>query len=228
MAKILKKDELGEALSLEGRLELEPFAGGDADRESKIISPQSLQHKQLRQDILTTARAEAEDIKRQAKELYLTVEDKIRQASEKGFAEGREQGLESVTELLVKINQNHEKLLRELEKQALSLVLEISHKVLGDALKSSDEAMVGLIREALKESMGNELVVLIHPDDFEKVREQQSNLIGAVQGSQTLQIKASASVKSGSCLIESELGTLEAQLDLQLAAIARALGISNE
>lgn len=227
MAKILKKDQIDEEVSLVGRLELEAFADDLGEIDNKIISPQTLVEKHKKQEILDGARKEAAAIREEARQLYLTVENKIKEASEKGHAEGREEGLASVTELLAKIRKDQEEVLKDLEKQALNLVVEIAHKVLGDALKTSDEALLGLIREALKESMGNELVVMVNPDDFEKMREKQNSLLTALQGSQTLQIKASAAVRPGSCMIESELGTLEAQLDLQLAAIKRALGIED-
>lgn len=226
MAKILKKDEVERDLSVAARLALDDTPeAGMAVAPPKVLRPSDIEQQGQRQEILLKAAGEARAIKEKARALYLQIEEKSEEARQAGFAQGREEGLQSVTEMQARLKLDHEKALHELEKDALGLVYEIAEKVIGDALKSSDDAILGMIRETLKEAMGNDLVVLLNPVDYNTVRDKQPALVAAIQGTQTLLLKSSEAIRPGGCVIESELGTIEAQLDLQLAAIKKALGI---
>lgn len=227
--KLLKKEKLDEDLSLGTRLDLDEFTSAMAeDLDRKVISQSELSHRGLRDEILGQARAEAGEIKERAKKLYLQVEEKVREAREQGFTEGREAGLASVTEMLTKIAKQNEDAMASLEKDMLKIVFEIASRVIGDAFKVSDEALLGMIRQALGASLGNELTVLLNPADFERVKAAQSGLIAVLHGSQVLKLRPAEPVKPNSCVIESELGTIKADLELQLKAIKKALGLEGE
>jgi flagellar biosynthesis/type III secretory pathway protein FliH len=226
MAKILKREAIEKELSVEARLALDDASEGAASvGEKKVFRQSDLEERGRRQEVLDAASAEARAIKARARELYLQIEQKTAEAQKIGFEQGRQEGLQSVTEMQARLKLEHEKMLQELEKDTLGLVYEIAEKVIGDALKISDDAILGMIRETLKEAMGNELVVLVSPVDYDTVREKQPHLVSAIQGTQTLVLKSSEAVRQGGCVIESELGTIEAQLDLQLEAIKKALGL---
>lgn len=229
MPKLLKKEKLDEDLSLGARLDMDEFTSSDAeDAERKVISQSELSYRGLRDEILAQARAEAAEIKEHAKKLYIQVEDKVREAREKGFVEGREAGLASVTEMLAKIAKQNEAIMAGLEKDTLKIIFEMASRIIGDAFKISDEALLGMIRQALSASLGNELTVLLNPADFERVKAQQSGLMAALHGSQVLKLRPAESVKPNSCVIESELGTIEANLELQLKAMKKALGLEDD
>ena len=74
-------------------------------------------------------------------------------------------------------------------------------------------------------AMGNELTVYLNPQDYDRIKKHSAPLMSVLQTTQTLQIKASENVKPSGCIIESELGTIDAQLDYQLEAIKKALEI---
>jgi len=229
MPKLLKKEKLDEDLSLGARLDMNEFTSAmPEDSERKVISQSELSYRGLRDEILGQARVEAGVIKEHAKKLYLQVEDKVREASEQGFVDGREAGLASVTEMLTKIAKQNEDAMASLEKGTLKIVFEIASRLIGDAFKVSDEALLGMIRQALSASLGNELTVLLNPADFERVKASQSTLIAALHGSQVLKLRPAEPVKLNSCVVESELGTIEADLELQLKAIKKALGLEDE
>ena len=86
-------------------------------------------------------------------------------------------------------------------------------------------AVVDLIRQALHAAIGQKIMILVNPKDLEEVKKNQVNLMQALDASKTLQIRADEKVAPHGCLIETEIGTIDAQLATQLAAIRKALGI---
>ncbi len=227
-SKIIKREQVDQNVSLGARLDLnESNVGAVASSDNKVVRAQDAEKLKQAQDIIEKAKQDASFIKRKAKELYLQVEEKSELAKKEGFEKGRQEGLSQVTEQLMLIQQKNQKLLKHIEKESLSLVYEIANRLIGDALKNSDDAIVGLVRQALQSSMGNELTLFVNPDDFEKIKQHEHKLLSTLHTAQSMSIKPSERVKSGGCMVESELGTIDAQLDWQLEAIRKALGLES-
>lgn len=225
-AKIIKKDQVDQDLSLETRLDLKDNADVALGTSKKVIASKDLSEREQAKSIIEKAHQEAEAIKAKAKSIYQQVENKMDEAKRAGFEKGREEGQASVTEELAKVQKQQQDLLTRVEKEAIGLVYEIAQKLIGDALKDSDEAIIGMIRQALQSSMGNELTLFVNPEDFDRVKAHEQKLLGMVQAIQSLHLKASEKVRPGGCIVESELGTIDAEFDLQMEAIKRALGLA--
>lgn len=224
MSKILKKDDLNQRLDLKTRLDLEDQNQNvSLTEEKKIISSQEIQQYAQKNSLLEDAKQEAQLIKNQARQLYSQVQQKIEEAKKEGFSHGREEGLKSVTELLANIQLQQEKLKQNLEKEILNLVYEITQKVIGDVLTFSEDALVGLIQQGLHQVLGKEIMILVNPQDYEKIKKNEQRLMLSLQGLQKLVLKPVETVKAGGCVIESEVGTIDAQLETQLAALKKIL-----
>lgn len=229
MARIVKKDELSTKLDLQEQIELRSDEGIDLGVEpGRVIRKQSQEAFNEAKQIIEEARRQAEKIKVEAKALLGRVEDQCTAARNKGYAEGREQGLAEVTTMLTKAKQNHEALFQDLECQVVQLVYDISEKIIGRDLHEREAAILDLIRQALHAVMGQKIVILVHPADLQMVREHQANLMHVLDASRTIQIRADDKVKPKGCLIETEVGTIDAQLETQLQAIKKALGLGND
>ncbi|EKD51672.1 MAG: flagellar assembly protein FliH [uncultured bacterium] len=226
-SKVIKRDCVDEQISLENRLELEEFAEKESPVSSKIISESEVQALSQSEVIVNKAQEESKRVKEKAKELYLQVETKMAEAKKQGFEQGRQEGLATVTGQLVQIEAHQKKLIESIEKESVSLVYEIAQKIVGNALKTDDEAVLGLIKQALHASLGNHLTIFVNPNDYERIREKETQLTNLLQTTQTLSIKPTENVKEAGCVIESEMGTIDAQLDYQLEAIKKALGVGS-
>lgn len=226
-SKILKHDEIENALSIEARLATdEAVLSNFVLPDPNISSQGELKDAKKAQVLVGAAMDEAKAIKERAKALYRNIDQKAKEAKQKGHDEGYREGLGEATELQVRMKVEMEKLLKTIERDALDLVFEIAHKILGDAFKTDETALVGMIRQALQSSMGDKLVIHVNAADFEKIKARESQLMTALHSMQMLQIKSSETVPLGGCVIESELGTIEALLDDQIAAIKRAVEIA--
>lgn len=227
-SKIIKSDKIDQDVSISSRLDMIETSNASLASDKKIISPEDLDSIKKGKKIIEDAKAKAKIIKEAAKEIYLQIEQKMEESKQQGFEQGRQEGLASVTELLTKIQNQNQDMLDNIEKEAISLVYEIAQKVIGEELKSSDKALLGMIRHALQSSMGNELTLFVHPKDYERIKAKETQLMSVLQAVQTMYIKSSENVKESGCVIESELGTIDAQLEYQLEAIRKALGVDSE
>ncbi len=63
------------------------------------------------------------------------------------------------------------------------------------------------------------------PKDYENIKKNQAELLQKVEAGKTLLLREDEGVKPGGCLVETEIGTIDAQLDTQLSAIKKALGL---
>jgi flagellar biosynthesis/type III secretory pathway protein FliH len=228
-SKIIKGSETGERIKLADQLAMSDSSALVAEvLDRSVLTAAEAGQIKKRDEIVKKALIEAKAIRDRAHQLHAKVEEVVRQSHKKGYEAGREEGLASVTETLVKLKAEHEKLLANLEKEAVALVYEIARKLLGDVLRTQDEALLGMVRQALSASMGQHITVFLHPEDFQRVRGHDAELMSATTGVQSLLIKPLESVRPSGCLIESDLGTIEADLEKQLAAIAKALGLARE
>lgn len=225
-SKVIKSAEQGEKLDLGEQLAMGDSAAlvSEVLDRSVISGSESLQLKK-RDEIIKKALVEAQAIRERAKKLYAKVEEVVRQSHKKGHEAGREEGLASVTETLLRLRTEHEKMLATLEKDAVALVHEIARKIVGDSLRTQDEVLLGMVKQALGASMGQHITVFLNPQDFQRLRGRDTELMSATTGVQSLMIKPLESVRQNSCVIESDLGTVEADLEKQLEAIKRALGL---
>ena len=220
---------MDEELSLESRLSLEDGRTAlDLPDDKKIISQKKGVENADSQSVLDQARAEAQKIKDNAKALYATVEQKIEDAKKQGFEKGHKEGLQKATEHIVLAEKKLEKLSQTLEKDSVELVYEIAKQIIGEAFETDSKNLISLIKQGLTRIIGDELVVSVHPDDYDKIKEQKASLLSTLHGMQRLTLKPSENVNLNSCIIESEMGTIEADLNSQLQAMKKALEIKDE
>ena len=135
-------------------------------------------------------------------------------ARREGFEAGRQEGLAQVTELLARARAATSEQTAAAENDLRTLAVRIAEKILARELALAPGAVVDIVRAALAAAANRTpLVVRVHPDDVEIVRAARPELT----------VHAEPAVARGGCLVDTEVGTIDARLDVQLAAIERAL-----
>lgn len=226
MTKILKNKELKETRSLQQRLDsaalsTQVLLGQSAGIVDKDVFKASQQATQ----IIENAHKEAEKIRSEAKAILEQVEEEVESKRLEGLAQGKEEGLAQATEHLIEIKKLREQLFSDNEREFIKLIFTIAEKVIRDEVSKNENAILEIIKQAIDAAMGQKVLIHINPEDYERVKAHESELIAKVQGEKTLILKSNEDVKLGGCIVESEIGTLDAQLDTQLTAIKHALGL---
>lgn len=155
-------------------------------------------------EIRREARAEAEDLKTQA------------------YREGTENALTEFERNLIESREIREKVWRETEKDLLRLAVRLTEKIIGREIEKDDKTIIEIISTALQNARQQEkLTVRVNPKDLPTIEKQTRNLgSGRIQ---FIDFVADPRVSSSGCLIESEVGTIDARLETQLRVLERAL-----
>lgn len=175
-----------------------------------------------------TDQIELAKTKDEAKVLLDKVGEVRDEAHKEGFKTGRAEGMAQIAELITKATLHKEKMFEGMERDVIRLVYDIAEKILGREFSQDENAVVDLIRQALHAAIGERVVVLVHPDDLKAVKDRQTSLMAALDATKTLQVRSHDKVARYGCLIETEIGTIDAQLDTQLEFIREALGVEKE
>lgn len=192
---------------------------------SGLVKPQVLEANLEARALLQQARGEAAEIVGQAHKVLAAAEAERESERRRGYEEGHQEAEQGFTQRLVTLEQQYEQTLQGSEFEIVRMVMEIAEKVIGKELKTG--AVVGVVKKALRESVGQRLVIFVNPKDRALLERKQQDLMQAVDGCLGISFKEDATLVPGGCVIETEVGTIDARLDVQLAAIRQALGLKS-
>ncbi|HEX6707427.1 MAG TPA: FliH/SctL family protein [Albitalea sp.] len=141
-------------------------------------------------------------------------------AHAQGLAEGQVQGLreaqERLAETLVSLAQSSAEERERLQGEIAGLALQVVRKLLGSF--AEDQVLAALAETAAHETLpARPIALVVHPDECERVRAR----LGL-----DCEVRADAACEAGTCRIETELGSVDASLESQLARLASAWGVA--
>jgi type III secretion protein L len=182
--------------------------------------------KVLKREVYEATR-EARDVVTLAQEkARLIIEDAERQREailEQARQEGRAEGLAEWNHILATASQRADQLAKNWEETMLRLSVRVAEKIIGEQLRLHPETIVEIVRQVLKGARpGKHLTIQVNPAEAQQVRNRVDGLQGPGFSSE-IEIVAAASVPSGGCVIESELGIIDARLETQLKCLEDAL-----
>ena len=115
-------------------------------------------------------------------------------------------------------------LLLQSEETVVRIAVAVARKIVGDAIAVRDDAVLETVRNALKHVVEKESVSIhVNPEDLKIVREHGSEWLAALEATRSLEVQEDERIGRGGCLVETEAGNVEAQIDKQLKALERAL-----
>ncbi len=226
MAKILKGDEFKKRLNLQDRIESDlPSSFGGATEVGGVIDREVLDASGRARQIIEEAKGDAARIKTEAKEVLAQVQAEMERAKKEGYDLGYQEGLQQGLEMLQRVKELRQKLFDDNEREMVKLVFEIAEKIIGREFRENDKAIMNVIRLAISDAVGDKIVVHLNPQDYEKIKKNEAELYQKIESGKTLVFREDDTVKVGGCIVETDIGTIDAQLDTQLNAIKKALGL---
>ncbi len=165
--------------------------------------------------LIESARLEAERIRRKAGAAF---EAEKRRGYEEGLRQAR---LEQAEQMMALVADNIE-FIASVERQMAEVVTAAVRKILGEF--EEPELTLRLVRQALAVVRDQKRVTLrIAPELADAARAELQRLLAAHPGIGFLEVSPDPRLQPGACLLESELGVVEADLQTQLQALERAL-----
>ena len=160
-------------------------------------------------------------------------------AYQRGFTDGREKGmidaentwralgekkieplLISLQEVLLQLNNIRKETHQEIEKEVVELALAIARQVICQEVALDRDIVVCVAREALaKVEDPGRIKIKMSPSDLQFIKETRSQLSNLIENIDNVTIEAAENIQSGGCIIETDLGEIDARIEKQLQAV---------
>lgn len=185
----------------------------------KKIDKEVFSAHQLSKEIIHQAETQAEEIKKQA------IEEKEK-AIKEGYEKGYQEGLAQVSEIILLAKQQREKLITNLEPQLVKLSIKIAEKIIARELKLDEWTVINIVTQALQPIKDQQkIIIFVNPEDLKKLEIKKSYILSLLSKAKDIEIRANDEIKLGGCIIETEAGKIDAQLQTQLKIIEKALSM---
>ena len=183
------------------------------------------------QEFLQQAQGQIEQLQQQA---LVEAEQKRQEAKELGTRQGIEEGqrlahqqyvdlMLQARDLYVQAIKERRQLIEATEPALAKLSIDIAEKIIGLEISTSGDVIMGVVKEALSDMKDREEVrIRVNPDDYHIVNNDRSALMRMVEGLKDFDLSVDSKVARGGCIIETNLGNIDARLETQLAAIRTA------
>ena len=169
------------------------------------------------EEIVATAEREAERILAEARAM-------AEQLRERAKRDGYQNGLAEWNDVLGTAWKARDEYVAQNEAAVLQLAVRVAEKVIGAELASSPEKVAGIAREALKSAQrAKTFVIQAHPADVPLLQQRVSELRTVVGPAREIEIISSPALSRGDCVIESDIGIIDARLETQLNLMEKVL-----
>lgn len=173
------------------------------------------------------AREEASRILRATEEEAAALREEAareaRELQDATYRETREAALSEWTQLQLEACERRDRAYADAEADVLRLSLRVAEKIIGREVARDDATIADIIATALRNARQHEMLTIrINPADAPAVQEHRARL-DATGRARFLDIVPDPRVSQNGCIIESESGTIDAELATQLRVLERAL-----
>jgi flagellar assembly protein FliH len=168
-------------------------------------------------DTVRAARMDADRIRRESREL--------------GYSEGvKKANLESTArtqEALETLNQAlaaRKTIISEAESDILRLAIKVAEQVIRNEITLHRDVAMNIISEAIARVSDREQIILkVNKEDIENVKRYKDRLASVIDGVKSFSILEDTQVEPGGCIIETNLGFIDARIKTRIDQIEHAL-----
>ena len=167
-------------------------------------------------DIVKKAKQDTEEHKRKTEK---HCDELKKEAYEKGY----EKGLEKLNKNILQLDQDIKNLRNEFNKKVLPIALKAAKKILGNELKLHPERIIDIVKLALKPVTQHHMIrIYVNKEDLSLLEENKPNIKGILDNVEIFVLQERSDIEQGGCIIETEAGIINAQLDNQWRALEAA------
>lgn len=144
---------------------------------------------------------------------------------ERAHAEGYAAGTATAAAQLFDLAKLRAELTLRAEREATQAVLLVAAELLGTTLQTEPDKITSLLRPHLaRMRRAQQIVLRLHPEDHDHLQ-RNPHLLAQLGEQQQLELRSDPALTRGGCVIESNLGELDARVETRLQLMAAALGL---
>jgi flagellar biosynthesis/type III secretory pathway protein FliH len=170
--------------------------------------------------------------------------DKVAEAYENGFEAGKteaakimkaeyekkiNESLKYFSSMVQEFSKEVERYNREFDAAVVKLALAIAKRIVAQEVGVDEGAVLARSREALRKIIGvDKIKIHVNPSDEEYIRGHRNELMAYADSVKEITIEGDSKVDRGGCIIESDLGNIDARISTQFELVEEALlGLAN-
>lgn len=154
-----------------------------------------------------------------------------KQAFQKGFQAGEKSALDSLrtevdaavqsmTRAIAEIQNLRQEIYHSIEREVVELALSIARKVVCQEIKINPEVVVCVAREALSQvDVPGKIKIRLNPADLQFITSAQGRISEILHQMDNVTLEAEEGIASGGCLIETNLGDIDARIEKQFQVV---------
>lgn len=190
------------------------------------------EQKEVAGKITLKAKEEAHEIIEQAKAEAIKLKEEAYESSKKkGYDEGIAQGMaelkqkqEDLTHKKASLEQDYNKMLKDLEPQIAEIISALVNKIIGVEVKGREDVIIHLVEMALKnQDKYDEFTIRVSSFDYEYAIEHKETLIGSLSRKIKLQFVEDPALNENECIIETDSTLINCSLGEQLKNLTNDL-----
>lgn len=164
-----------------------------------------------------------EKVKKEAEEFKKTSLAEAEKMKESAFQEGFQEGLVSLNKHLLELDRELKELRTDIQKKILPLSVKAARKIIGEELKLHPERIVDIVLNSLKPvTQHRKIIIYVNKVDLPLLEEGRTEIKKIFERLENLSIQERHDVEPGGCIIETEAGIINAQLENQWRALESA------
>ncbi len=142
---------------------------------------------------------------------------------EGAFQEGFQEGLISLNKHLLALDEELKILREEVQKKILPLALKAARKIIGEELRLHPDRIVDIVLTSLKPvTQHRKIIIYVNKADLDHLEASKSKIKNLFEHLENLSIQERSEIEPGGCMIETEAGIINAQLENQWRALEAA------
>lgn len=162
----------------------------------------------------------------------------VQNAYDRGFVDGKQvatatmltevqrqqEVLKNFDTLLGNLHGNFDRSLLGMERSVVELALVVAGAVVGEEVRRDKSVVIRQVQKSLEALRGADTItVRLNTDDYDGLMQVKSAFITDPARASRVHLLADEGVEPGGCVVESSLGSIDAQLRTQLGKIAETL-----
>jgi len=173
--------------------------------------------------LLLDAQGVLEKVKSDAEKYKLEIAQECEKLKEKALKDGFAAGYEQWSSRIADLEKEIQKVRQDLEKMLIPVALKAAKKILGREIELSENAVTDIVSNALKAvSQHKKITIYVNKKDLEPLERNRSRLKDLFESLEVLSLRERNDISRGGCIIETEGGIINAELENQWSALERA------
>lgn len=193
--------------------------GGDVD-----VNPTQKILKKGDHLALMDAKELLEKVQGDAKLFKQEITGELEQERELARKQGFAQGLQEWTAHLKELQEEKERVYRELEKMVVPIAIKAAKKIVGRETSLSEGVISEIVANNLRAvSQHKQIKIFVNPSEKETLEKDRERLRQVFERLESLTIEGRDDIQPGGCVIETEVGIINAELENQWQQLERAM-----